>query len=747
VTFRKWLVPGVSLALWLAILGTLWSPVAAAVTVALAGVVGSRWIPRGTAFRVGATVALLSAALGVVLTLTHSALRAPAELVDQKTTEGGITVVTSQTLVAGDRYVVGRVVAVGGDRVVSVPAAVYLDDVGTRLAPGVTLEVEGNASATERFDTRAWLIFADSWSVVTPAPVLSQVADDRRSQFRDISLARGGDGGALLPGLALGDTTAVSDSLEADMRVAALAHLVAVSGANCALIVAIAVGLVALFGGGLWWRVGAGVVALIGFVVLVTPEPSVIRASVMATIALIAVAVGRPTAGLQVLSVTVWLLLALDPWRSVDVAFVLSVAATAGIVMGLAPMATWLARLLPRWLALVVALPLVAQLAVQPIVILLRPTIPVYGVLANLLAAPFVPLVTLSGLAGALSTSLVPLAQFFASVGWYPATAIAAIARAVAHMPFAEIPWWSGGLGLVAAGCVSVAVWLIVAGRTRLGSAIGLVTVTLVAATTVGPRLFAQLSMPHSWSIAQCDVGQGDALILRTSEGFVGIDTGNDEYKLRSCLSLLGVRKLRWLVLSHFDVDHVGQTGVYRSRVDTVLTGPPDNADDINRLADLERSGAAIEHVSAGDVIDLGDHSAYVLWPESRTLGEPGNDSSVSILVLPDDGVSGLSLLAVGDLGEQMQRMLMPRIPVGSVDVVKVSHHGSPDQYGTLYQTLRAPLGLIGVGAGNSYGHPASSTLAILASSQTAALRSDTRGTIVLGKDGDGIVVWSERGG
>ncbi len=80
--------------------------------------------------------------------------------------------------------------------------------------------------------------------------------------------------------------------------------------------------------------------------------------------------------------------------------------------------------------------------------------------------------------------------------------------------------------------------------------------------------------------------------------------------------------------------------------------------------------------------------------------------------------------------------------------MVKVSHHGSSDQYAGLYQDLSARVGLIGVGGENTYGHPTEMVLDILASVGTTVLRSDQLGTLTLGRNtADAIVLWSERDG
>jgi len=135
-----------------------------------------------------------------------------------------------------------------------------------------------------------------------------------------------------------------------------------------------------------------------------------------------------------------------------------------------------------------------------------------------------------------------------------------------------------------------------------------------------------------------------------------------------------------------------------------------------------------------------------VLWPTLLPLAPSGNDSSIVIEIRADLSCAVcLSGLFLGDLGEQAQRIMQARRPSLPVDVVKVSHHGSGDQYPTLYRALRASVALIGVGAENSYGHPTASILRVLAEN-SVVIRSDEVGTITLHKNPTGdIVVFSER--
>ena len=64
--------------------------------------------------------------------------------------------------------------------------------------------------------------------------------------------------------------------------------------------------------------------------------------------------------------------------------------------------------------------------------------------------------------------------------------------------------------------------------------------------------------MPHEWTIAACDIGQGDAVLLRSGGAVALIDTGPDPGPLDACLARLGLAHIDLLVLTHFDLDHVG---------------------------------------------------------------------------------------------------------------------------------------------------------------------------------------------
>jgi competence protein ComEC len=551
--------------------------------------------------------------------------------------------------------------------------------------------------------------------------------------------------------MAIGDTGRIDESLDLDLTSTGLSHLTAVSGANCAVLV----GLVVLVGGALglrrWLTLLLAGLVLAAFVVLVTPEPSVERAALMAGIALLLRAVGRPTRGLPLLAGAVVLLLVTDPWLARGYAFSLSVLATAGLVVLTAPLTALLARALPDWLALSLAVPLAAQAACQPLLLSLDPAIPVFSVVANLLAEPAAPVATVLGLVACVVAPVWPGGALgVATVAWAPAAWVAAVARFFASVPSGSLAWGSGALAIAAAAAIVVlvaAVALTTPYRRsrRVAVALLLLVVLPLATVTTGREIGRRASLPADWEFAQCDIGQGDAVLVRSSGVTALIDTGDDEMLLADCLRLFGVERLDLLVLTHYDRDHVGASPTLVGRADSLLVGPPDGTADEHLVGRFRSAGSRVLQAAPGLSLRLGRLTATVLWPPAHTT--PGNTASVVLDIRGDASCGGacLSGLFLGDLGEQEQQRLVGRGAVAPVDVVKVSHHGSRDQSPALYAAARARLGLIGVGVHNTYGHPTKQTLAMLRRSGTAVIRSDLDGTAAVAAGPGGVpTVWKQ---
>jgi competence protein ComEC len=663
---------------------------------------------------------------------------------------------------AMDRWrLVGTAVGVvDGDRTVEVdvPVVVFTSAEAGDLAGlgfGDTVDVSGRPRPTLPGDRAAFLVSSrEPPTVRSEAPWWLSWTEGLREGFSAAAARLPGEAGDLLPGLAIGDVSAVGDELDSAMKTSSLSHVTAVSGSNCALVTGIAFALAAAAGAGRRLRAGVAVVALAGFVVLVTPDSSVVRAAIMSTIVLCSLASGRPTRGLPALGLAVIVLLLLDPWKAVDFGFALSVLATGGLLLLAGPLAAALSRWMPAGLAMLVAIPLAAQLACQPVLILLDETLPLYGVPANMLIEPAAPAATLLGLAACLLLPIVPVVGTgLMWLAWLPAEWIARVALTVEELPANRLPWMGGTPGLLLAATVLVLVCVRIASPRRRPTAwlsvvatVGLVGgIGVYAGSVTGVQWGDRLALPASWQIAACDVGQGDALLIRDGDHHALVDVGRHPEAVSACLDRFGIERLDLLVLTHFDVDHAGGLAAVVGRVDRAVVGRAVTAGEEADLERLRKGGSTVEQGMSGVDGRLGGLDWSIVWPTGG--GDPdelpsGNPGSVTV----EFEGRGIRSIFLGDLGEGAQDALLATGRAAPVDVVKVAHHGSADQSPRLYERLAARIGLISVGP-NSYGHPTRSLLDLLDRVGTSAFRTDRQGLVVVSPSpqGSGVEVWTDR--
>jgi competence protein ComEC len=262
----------------------------------------------------------------------------------------------------------------------------------------------------------------------------SEVVRDaaRRRALATLAPERAG----LLVGMALGDTSLLPGDLERDFRAAGLTHLMAVSGANLAVVLGAGLWLAGAAGAGRRTLAVAGVVLVVLLVVVTRWEPSVLRAGVMAGLVLFGVAAGRGPGGRRALCLAVVVLLLADPALVAALGFQLSVAATAG-VLWLGPGVTRaLPERVPERVRKGVGMTLGAQAAAVPVIALALGPVSLAGLPANLLGLPLAGGPMLLGVVAAATAPVAPWAATLACRLADPfLAALIAVARWAAGLP------------------------------------------------------------------------------------------------------------------------------------------------------------------------------------------------------------------------------------------------------------------------------------------------------------------------
>ncbi|KRE41158.1 hypothetical protein ASG74_14855 [Knoellia sp. Soil729] len=596
--------------------------------------------------------------------------------------------------------------------------------------------------------------------VTRRAGLVAKVAEHLRAGLRRAVDPAPADARGLLPGLVIGDTSRTPPDLTEAMQATGMTHLTAVSGSNIAVVGGMMLGLCVLVGVGRRWRPPVVALAILGFVVLARPEPSVVRAAAMGLIGLIGMSRSRRSAGLPVLSGAIVVVLLVDPWMARSFGFALSALATLGLLLFTRPWGDAIARRLPSRLAFMgpaIAIPVAAQAMCAPLIVLLQGSVSIVGVVANLVAAPLVAPATIAGVAAALVSVVADApAQLIGWVGALPTLGIARTARVMADVPGGTMPWPDGGRGALLLALLTVLLlgsgrWL---GRFAVAKPlVALVVAALTAAMALPTRVVTW--PPDGWQVVFCDVGQGDAAVIRTGpRRALVVDAGPEPALVDGCLDALDITAIDAIVLTHFHADHVdGLPGVLGGRtVGQVLVSPiaepAHQVDEVTRWAGAR--GIPVSAVAAGDRLSFGNVTAQVWAPVRRiAAGSVPNNASVVLSV----HVGEVDALLLGDVEREaahdlvlrMRRDLEMSSAAARFDVVKAPHHGSANLDADLMSEVRAPVAVISVGKDNDYGHPTAAHLAMLRRDGYTAYRTDQRGSIAIVQRGDRIEVVTAR--
>ena len=629
----------------------------------------------------------------------------------------------------------------GGRVLLIVPAEGW-----SALLPGQAVTADGLLAPAGRRDlTVAVLRVRGPPREVTPPSWWQSAAGGLRTGLREASGVLPPAPAGLLPGLAIGDTAGLTTEVEDDFRTAGLTHLLAVSGANLAIVAGAVLALMRLLRTDPRLAAVLSGATIVGFVVLARPSPSVVRAAAMGAVVLLALALGRGRSALPALAVAVLVLLLVDPALAVDPGFALSVSATAALVL-LAP--GWAdamrRRGMPGWAAEALAVPAAAFLVTAPLVAGLSGAVSPIAVLANLLAVPAVAPATVLGV---LAAVLSPLGTTVAAAcAWAAGPAVwwlVEVADRAAAVPGAALPWPAGVLGAVLLAVLVLG--LLGLGRSPRWRAVLFAVVLGLGLVVVPTRLVTPGWPPTGWAVVACDVGQGDAVVLATGRpGWaVLVDTGPEDGLVDACLDRLGVQALALVVLSHLHADHVGGLdGALRDRpVAAVAVGPvrePHWA-----LREVARSaataGAPLLALAAGRRLQWPGLTLDVLGPQHPDpWTDPDDGSAVndgSLVLRASTGI-GTALLT-GDVELAAQADLLASGVDLRADVLKMPHHGSRYTSVAFLNAVAPRAVLVSVGAGNRYRHPDPGLLGGLERAGIAVRRTDTGGDVaVVGRSG-----------
>lgn len=548
------------------------------------------------------------------------------------------------------------------------------------------------------------------------------------------------DGGeaAFLSAILTGDTSGLSEEARSDLSEAGLSHILAVSGMHCGFLMT----LILLVTGRHRRRLLAALALpiLVFYTILTGASPSVVRACIMVLFVLAAPLFQRDSDPPTTLSAALFLILLANPFAAASISLQLSFGAMAGLLW-LTPRIQDLLlgeksrgrvyRLLASSLSATVG----AMVFTVPLCAVYFGSLVLISPVSNLLCLTASSAVFMLGLLAVLASFLwLPLG---AVIGFLPALLTKYIlwtSGVLASLPYHAVyltnPYLKYWLVFLY-GLFAAAYFLRPRARRKYAVATVLAAMSLAVTVCLGAPHYTRSGL----DAYVLDVGQGESVLLSSGGQFALVDCGsrNSWYDAGGIaadhLATMGCGTLDYLILTHYDYDHVsGVTELLaRTRVGTLLL--PDVADDAGMRLQVELAardhGADIRYVRTETALPLG-RSSLTIYPPGDVKGD--NEQCLAILCTYGD----YDLLITGDMNMAAERQLIAEHDLPDIEALVVGHHGSKSSTSEeLLEAVTPEVGIISVGD-NSYGHPTEDALRRLVLADVDICRTDKQGTVHL---------------
>jgi len=551
---------------------------------------------------------------------------------------------------------------------------------------------------------------------------------------------------SVLAGMLIGYTDKMPEEMEEDFRRAGLSHIMAVSGANIAFLLAPFLWLLKKAGLNPRWSSALAFPCMLFYVYATGMEASVIRAAIMAGITLTGMLLWRKADIYCSLAASAIIILFCNSFMLFDLGFILSFVATLSLVIFYKPLFSKMPEKLPKIIRDTTAGTISAQLGVIPIIAYCFNTFSIISVFTNLLIVPLTGIITVLGaVLVVLGNILLPAARLLGILLGVMIDIMMMITGKMAEIPWAEI-------NIATPSIILVLIYYFILIYLRFWHpklAKEAARPVFASIMLLCGAVILIVSIPDkSLRIYFADVGQGDCAVIRTPSGNnIILDGGgsiNDtegsyvgERIVVPLLYNLNVTEIDLMIASHGHMDHIGglKTVIDKINVKKLIVA---DANDIEMryLTDYaEEKGIPVMYVKEDDILYEEDGlTIKALYPlkdkELMPKDSTADANELSLVTRLDYGE--FSALFTGDIGFMSENIILENHKDLSCDLLKVAHHGSKYSSDKSFIEAAEPVvSVISVGR-NVYGHPSPETLERIAGQGSKIYQTTDNGGILV---------------
>ena len=579
---------------------------------------------------------------------------------------------------------------------------------------------------------------------------------------------------SLLKGILLGDCTDISSDVKENFKECNLSHMLAVSGAHLSYLI---IGINMILNKKVFGKRASKIITIfviIIFMNITNMSPSIERAGISSIICIIASLIHRKPDSINAVAIAVLCTVIKNPLSILNVGMQLSYAGTLSLLMFANGREENNSREIiensekgkniKKYLVESIKVTLCANILIMPLTVYKFNTISLNFILANLVAGPLLGLSLILGLI-MLVTSFVSLniAKLFSFILNIILIILMKSTKLISQIPYSNITVITPHLISIVIIYTIIFLGYYIAKspelRKKLKTKNKLIikTITIVLSIAIISVATLRLLEEKKLKIYFVDVGQGDCTYLKTPSGKnILIDGGGNRDKekydvgkkvLLPYLLDRRVKKLDYIIVSHFDADHATGVAQILGKIDVssiILTRQLEENDIYRHILSIAKEKKIkLIYVKEGDVLKIGGIKISIIHPENKLMiNNPMNNNSIVCKV----EYNSFSMLLTGDIEMEAEELILRKNINLKADVLKVAHHGSKTSTtGEFLKAINPKVALIGVGKNNNFGHPSNEVIQRLKENGTRIYRTDENGEISITVNKKGRIIKIQR--